>query len=73
MENTRITFHDGSVLTLNGAVEPELKAGFDHNGTFYEVSGWMAYSKSPCKDELMAGVRIYGEERWPHLFRLSGR
>ncbi|MXW11328.1 MAG: ATP-binding protein [Synechococcus sp. SB0668_bin_13] len=59
MENTRITFHDGSVLTLNGAVEPELKAGFDHNGTFYEVSGWMAYSKSPYKDELMAGVRIY--------------
>ena len=60
MPNTGITFQqDGSVLGPDDTVEPELSAGFDHNGTFYALSGWMAYSKAPYSDELMAGVRIY--------------
>ncbi len=60
MPNTRITFQqDGSVLGPDDTLEKELSAGFDHNGTFYALSGWMAYSKAPYSDELMAGVRIY--------------
>ena len=30
-----------------------------HDEVFYAVTGWMAYSKQPYRDELMAGVRIY--------------
>ncbi len=60
MPNTRITFQsDHSVLLPDGTVAHDLRAGFDHNGTPYSLSGWMAYSKKPYKDELMAGVRIY--------------
>ena len=60
MPNTRITFQsDGSVVGPDGTVERELSAGFDHDGAFYPLSGWMAYSKAPYSDELMAGVRIY--------------
>ena len=60
MPNTRITFQqDGSVLGPDGTLEQKLFAGFDHNGNFYALSGWMAYSKAPYSDELMAGVRIY--------------
>ena len=29
------------------------------NGVNHPVSGWVAYSKQPYKDEVMAGVRIY--------------
>jgi len=60
MPNTRITFcRDGSVLGPDGTVQDELSAGFDHDGTSYPLLGWMAYSKAPYSDELMAGVRIY--------------
>ncbi len=60
MPNTRITFQqDGSVFGPDGTLEPEISAGFDHNDTFSPLSGWMAYSKAPYSDELMAGVRIY--------------
>lgn len=60
MPNTRITFQeDGAVLGPDGDSVPDLKAGFDHDDTFYPLSGWMAYSKSPYSDELMSGVRIY--------------
>ena len=38
---------------------PDLQAGFDHEGKFYSVTGWVGYSKEPYKDDLMAGVRIY--------------
>ena len=60
MPNTTISFQpDGSVLGPDGTVEPELSAGFEHGDTFHPLSGWMAYSKAPYSDELMAGVRIY--------------
>lgn len=62
MPNTKITFRhdqDHSVILPDDTVEHNLKAGFNHNGTFHSLSGWMAYSKVPYKDELMAGVRIY--------------
>ena len=60
MENTRITFQEnGTVLGPGGNPETELSAGFDHDGTFHPLVGWMAYSRAPYSDELMAGVRIY--------------
>ena len=60
MPNTRITFQqNGSVLSPDGTLEPDLSAGFEHDDTFHPLSGWMAYSKAPYSDELMAGVRIY--------------
>ena len=34
-------------------------AGFDHEGQFYGLTGWVAYSHDPYRDDLMAGVRIY--------------
>lgn len=39
---------------------PTMSAGFYH-GTrdYFPIVGWVAYSKVPYKDELMAGVRIY--------------
>jgi len=60
MPNTKIMFrYDQSVVLPNGTVAQDLKAGFNHSDTFYSLSGWMAYSRFPYKDELMAGVRIY--------------
>ena len=60
MPNTRITFQqDGTVLSPDGTVDPDLSAGFSHGDNRYSLSGWMAYSKRPYSDELMAGVRIY--------------
>jgi len=43
---------DGNIIT-------DLQAGFDYEGHFYPVTGWVAYAKQPYKDDLMAGVRIY--------------
>ena len=37
----------------------DMRAGFEYEGKFYPVTGWVAYSKHPYKDDLMAGVRIY--------------
>lgn len=37
----------------------KIKAGFHFEERFYPVTGWMAYSEHPYKDELMAGIRIY--------------
>ena len=60
MPNTRITFQqDGTVLGPDGNPKANLDAGFHHDGVFYPLTGWMAYSKAPYSDELMAGVRIY--------------
>lgn len=60
MPNTRLTFRqDGTVLGPGGDPDSGLAAGFRHDGAFRSVTGWMAYSKAPYKDELMAGVRIY--------------
>ena len=60
MPNTRLTFQqDGTVLGPDGVLATGLTAGFDHEDVFRPVIGWMAYSKAPYKDDLMAGVRIY--------------
>ena len=60
MPNTKLTFEqDGTVLGPDGDPDTGLTAGFYHDDAFRHVTGWMAYSKAPYKDELMAGVRIY--------------
>ncbi len=50
---------DFSITTPNGANLNGLKAGFDHESVFHPVTGWVAYSDKPYKDQLMAGIRIY--------------
>lgn len=59
MPNTRLDF--GAEGEVRGPAEAltDIKAGFEHDSVFYPVTGWMAYSKQPYRDELMAGVRIY--------------
>ena len=47
------------MLGPDGDPDTGLTAGFSHDEVFRPVTGWMAYSKAPYKDELMAGVRIY--------------
>ena len=60
MPNTRLSFDEGgSVIAEDGNRYDQLDAGFSFEGQFYPIQGWMAYSKHPYKDELMAGVRIY--------------
>lgn len=69
MEETDIRFVDrGDVydaeeryvaLNASGGVREDLRAGFEHENRFYPVTGWVAYSKQPYRDDLMAGVRIY--------------
>lgn len=72
MENAEIRFDferkpDGAVKQPNvyrafaadGNILTDLEAGFNCDGKFYPVTGWIAYAKEPYKDDLMAGVRIY--------------
>jgi hypothetical protein len=72
MENTDIRFEetpgsDGSapapenyrVIGPDGNDLSDAIAGFTYEGSFYPVTGWVAYAKHPYKDDLMAGVRIY--------------
>jgi hypothetical protein len=71
MPNTMIRFNEPNPTTVppkasvhvvigpDGEPIPDLHAGFELESTFYPIRGWMAYAKSPYKDELMAGVRIY--------------
>jgi hypothetical protein len=73
MPHTRISFPAKSTSSIDvkllkghhDALDPDgkpykdLKAGFEHEGKFYPISGWVAYAKEPYKDDLMAGVRIY--------------
>lgn len=46
-------------IAPNGDVVSDFSAGFEHEGRFYPVVGWIGYAKDPYKDDLMAGVRIY--------------
>ena len=57
MPNTRIEFGE-KVTGPKGEID-DLRAGFEHDDDFYSVTGWVAYSKEPYKDDLMAGIRIY--------------
>ena len=65
MPNTNIWFKPngekgrGEVVGPDGIALTDIEAGFTYDGKFYPVEGWVAYSKDPYKDELMAGVRIY--------------
>ena len=64
MPNTCISFQKngkGGVETIgpDGNKITEIEAGFHHENMFYELTGWVAYSKEPYKDDLMAGIRIY--------------
>lgn len=63
MPNTRISFQyvDGTrkVVKPDGGVISDLTSGFEYSGRFYPITGWVAYAKSPYKDDLMAGIRIY--------------
>ncbi|HEX2972718.1 MAG TPA: ATP-binding protein [Tepidisphaeraceae bacterium] len=52
----------------------DLTAGFEYEGKFYPVTGWIAYSKQPYRDDLMAGVRIYCRGKiaaQTHIFNLK--
>lgn len=69
MEGTEIRFVDRGdayadqdryvALNPDGTIRGDLRAGFDQEGRFYPVTGWVAYSQEPYKDDLMAGVRVY--------------
>ena len=60
MPNTRLYFQpDRTVIGPDGNPLSNIQAGFQHESIFRPVTGWMAYSKEPYKDDLMAGVRIY--------------
>ncbi len=67
MENTEVRFEikeEGGELTHRAVAEDgdilaDIDAGFTYEDKFYPISGWIAYSKEPYKDDLMAGVRIY--------------
>lgn len=63
MPNTKIVFRNSGgsseAIKPDGGKIDDLKGGFEYDGKFYPVDGWVAYSKQPYKDDLMAGVRIY--------------
>lgn len=62
------------VLGPDGKALADLTAGFEHDGVFYPVTGWIAYSKHPYRDELMAGVRIYCRRKIAaktHIFNMK--
>ncbi|MCY2953158.1 MAG: ATP-binding protein [Planctomycetota bacterium] len=85
MPNTQIRFEevlDGgkprkppeyAVFGPNGKKISDLTAGFEYEGNFFPVTGWVAYSKQPYKDDLMAGIRIYCRGKiaaQTHIFNL---
>jgi hypothetical protein len=43
----------------DGKTRDDIKPGITVSDHFYPLTGWIAYSKHPYKDDLMAGVRIY--------------
>jgi len=68
MELTEFTFkaeqqpggiYNSIVIDPTGKVLTDIEAGFVSDEVFYPINGWIAYSETPYKDGLMAGVRIY--------------
>lgn len=57
--DTIIEFKGDKVVDASNSVVSKLESGFWHEEKFHPVTGWVAYSKVPYKDELMAGIRIY--------------
>jgi len=49
----------GVVRAPNNVPLEVLRDGFEHDGRFYDVHGWIGYASNPYRDDLMAGVRIY--------------
>ena len=76
MPGTKITFPEPKPGELTSGMKEDgypldIVGGFELDGTKYPVSGWVAYSKDPYKDDLMAGVRIYCNKKiaaQTHLF-----
>ncbi|MBY0313568.1 MAG: ATP-binding protein [Phycisphaerales bacterium] len=48
-----------AALDEDSHVVANLFAGFEYEGAWKAVTGWVAYAEEPYKDELMAGVRVY--------------
>ncbi len=76
LKDTRINFNskEPRVSDSKGKPVSNLTAGFTLDGRFYPVTGWVAYSEKPYKDDLMAGVRIYCRGKiaaQTHLFNLK--
>jgi hypothetical protein len=75
MENTIVTLKgEKGVVGPDGEKLGDLEAGFTHESKFYPITGWVAYSKYPYKDDLMAGVRIYCRGKiaaQTHIFNLK--
>lgn len=82
MNNTEVRFGElvegkkprYRVVGPDGKEISDLRAGFDYEGSFYPVTGWVAYSKQPYRDDLMAGVRIYCRGKiaaQSHIFNLK--
>ena len=67
MGDTKVRFEatGGDGASAYSAIGPNseqidyMDAGFTYEGVFYPLTGWVAYSKQPYQDELMAGIRIY--------------
>lgn len=58
-QNGSRNLEDYKVIEPDGRIADGMTAGFSFEGKFYPNIGWVAYSKQPYKDDLMAGVRIY--------------
>ncbi len=77
--NGTISNSDGSkTLTFaedeNGNEYPDIKSGFLYEEILYPITGWVAYSKMPYKDDLMAGIRVYCRGKiaaQTHLFNMK--
>jgi hypothetical protein len=50
---------DYEVTGPPGVALDGFQAGFVLEGAFYPITGWVGYAKTPYKDDLMAGIRIY--------------
>ncbi len=61
MPGTKLTFDPEARRAIgpDGNEFSNLQAGFNLDGDFYPIRGWIAYSEDPYRDDLMAGVRIY--------------
>lgn len=59
LAQTEIRFIDGKAVNLNGEDVSGVEAYFEVDDVKHSLKGWVAYSKEPYKDDLMAGVRIY--------------
>ena len=65
---------DYAVVDSDDQKVDDLTAGFEYQDGFYPITGWVAYSTKPYKDELMAGIRVYCRGKiaaQTHIFNLK--